>query len=350
MLGFRRAKNGLIGVDITSATVKLLELERQGEQLRVASWAVRPLVDNAVVERRIRDMSQVVMALSRAVDHAQPRSRRAVVAVPTGAAITKVLSMPISFDDDDIAQRIAMESDKHIPFPFNEVALDFQRLGVNARYSDQQDVMLVACRLYDVQLLTDVLVQVGLEPAAVDVEMFAMERATRHLVGHMANATGKGCALLDIGANMTAFHIFHRGRIVHTRDNVMGGRQLTDEIRQQYRLTLDAAGLAKKRGGLSDYEQRVLGPFRETLVQQVMRSLQLYYTTAGAHDIDRLILAGGSSVIEGLADRLAEESRLEVVYANPFSTMRIGTGINGSSLALDAPAMMTACGLAMRTL
>ncbi|SPJ34221.1 type IV pilus assembly protein PilM [Kushneria phyllosphaerae] len=350
MLGFGRATQGLIGVDITSATVKLLELERHSDHWRVASWAVRPLVDRAVVERRIRDVDQVVMALSRAIDHAGPRARRAVVAVPTGAVITKVLSMPVSFDDNDIAQRIAMESDKHIPFPFNEVTLDFQRLGVNARYDDQQDILLVACRRQDMQQLTDVLEQVGLEPAVVDVEMFAMERATRYLLSRISHHPDRGSALIDIGASMTAFHIVHRGRIVHTRDNVMGGRQLTDEIRQHYSLTFDDAGRAKKTGDLPDYRQRILHPFRESLVQQIMRSLKLYYTTAGACDIERLILAGGSSVIEGLAERLAEESRLEVVPANPFATMRIGSGIDNASLALDAPAMMTACGLAMRSL
>lgn len=348
LLGIRRPTNGLIGVDITSATVKLLELEHQGGRLRVESWAVRPLPDNAVVERRIRDMGQVVMALSRAVDHASPRSRRAVVAVPTGAVITKVLSMPLAFDDDEIAQRIAMESDRHIPFPFNEVALDFQRLGVNARYSDQQDIMLVACRLQDVQLLTDALTQVGLEPAAVDVESFAMERASRHLLGQLTRNAASSSALIDIGANMTAFHILHQGRIVHTRDNVLGGRQLTDEIRQQYRATYEEAGRAKKMGDLPNYEQRVLSPFRETLIQQIMRLLQLYYTTAGAHRIDRLILAGGTSMIDGLPARLAEESGLEVVHANPFQSMQIGSRISSDSLARDAPAMMTACGLAMR--
>nr|WP_033195682.1 type IV pilus assembly protein PilM [Kushneria aurantia] len=345
----RRSVNGLIGVDITSATVKLLELEHHGDRMRVESWAVRPLADNAVVERRIRDMGQVVMALSRAVDHARPRSRRAVVAVPTGSVITKLLSMPRAFDDDEIAERIAAESDKHIPFPFNEVALDFQKLGVNARYSDQQDILLVACRLQDVQLLTDALEQVGLEPAAVDVESFAMERVSRHLRAQWARDSDNATALLDIGANMTAFHVIHRGRIVHSRDNVLGGRQLTDEIRQQYRVTYDEAGRAKKVGDLPEYEQRVLSPFRETLVQQAMRLLQLYHTTAGAHDIDRLVLAGGTSMIDGLAERLGEESRLEVVHANPFSSMQVGTRIDRDSLGRDAPAMMTACGLAMRS-
>lgn len=351
MFGLKTSGSGLIGVDITSATVKLLELVRQGEHFRVESYAVRPLQERAVVERRIRDMDEVVMALGRAVEQARPRSRRAVVAMPTAAVITKTLAVPYSYSDEEIEARIALDSDKHIPFPFNEVTFDFQRLGVNARYADQQDVLLVACRLRDVQLLTDALTQAGLVPAAVDVEIFAMERAYRELLrGDSPDGRETVQALVDVGASMTAFHVLKEGRIVHSRDSVMGGRQLTDEIRQTYRLSLDEAGLAKKRGHLPDYEERLLKPFREALVQQVMRSLQLYYTTAGSHEIDRIILAGGSSVIGGLRERLAEESGLTVVSANPFTHMRLNSRIDLGALNRDAPAMLTACGLAMRAL
>ncbi|WP_106478912.1 type IV pilus assembly protein PilM [Phytohalomonas tamaricis] len=351
MFGLKTSSTGLIGVDITSATVKLLELVRQGEQFRVESYAVRPLQENAVVERRIRDMDEVVTALTRAVEKARPKSRRAVVALPATAVITKTISLPYSYSDEEIEARIALDSDKHIPFPFNEVTFDFQRLGVNPRYADQQDVLLVACRLQDVQLLTDALTQAGLVPAAVDVETFAMERAYRELLRADGQARQERAqAVVDVGASMTAFHVISGGRIVHSRDSVMGGRQLTDEIRQTYRLTLDEAGLAKKLNNLPDYEARLLHPFREALVQQVMRSLQLYYTTAGSHDIDRIMLAGGSSVITGLQARLAEESGLEVVSANPFMHMRLNARIELEALNRDAPAMLTACGLAMRSM
>ena len=298
---------GLIGVDITSATVKLIELRRAGAHYQVDSYAVRPLREGAVVERRIRDMSEVVDALARAVQQARPASRRAAVAVPASAAITKTLTLPASLNDDEIEARIQLDSDKHIPFPFSEVAFDFQRLGLNARYGDQQDVLLVACRQQDVSQLTDALLQAGLTPAAVDVETFAMERAFTEL-RHQLPATRdeEDCvALVDIGATMNAFHVLRAGRIVYSRDTVFGGRQLTDEIRSRYGLSLEEAGLAKKRGGLpEDYQHSVLDPFLDTLVQQVGRSLQLYYTAGRKHEVRRMVLAGGSCMIPGLAERL----------------------------------------------
>jgi type IV pilus assembly protein PilM len=349
---FKASGKGLIGVDITSATVKLIELKRVGAGFQADSYAVRPLKEGAVIERRIRDMGEVVDALSRAVQQARPNSRLASVAVPASAAITKTLTLPASLNDEEIEARIQLESDKHIPFPFSEVAFDFQRMGLNGRYGDQQDILLVACRQQDVSQLTDALLQAGLTPAAVDVETFAMERAFTEFRHQLPPATGdEDCvALVDIGATMNAFHVLREGRIVYSRDTVFGGRQLTDEIRNRYGLSLDEAGLAKKRGGLpEDYQRSVLDPFLDTLVQQVGRSLQLYYTAGRKHEVRRMIIAGGSSVIPGLAERLAEESGMEVVIANPLQRMKVNTRIDVQTLAGDSPAMLTACGLAMRS-
>ncbi|MBA2778094.1 type IV pilus assembly protein PilM [Billgrantia kenyensis] len=349
---FRASGKGLIGVDITSATVKLIELRRVGSHYQIESYAVRPLREGAVVERRIRDMREVADVLRRAVESARPASRLAVPAVPASAAITKTLTLPASLNDDEIEARIQLESDKHIPFPFSEVAFDFQRLGLNARYGDQQDVLLVACRQQDVNQLTDALNQAGLTPAAVDVEAFAMERAFGELRQQLPPAAGDDdcVALVDVGATMNAFHVLRGGRIVYSRDTVFGGRQLTEEIRVRYGLTLEEAGLAKKRGGLpEDYQTSVLAPFIDTLVQQIGRSLQLYYTAGRKHEVKRMVLAGGSSVIPGLAERLAQETAMQVVIANPFLRMRINSRIDVQTLASDAPAMVTACGLAMRS-
>lgn len=352
LLGLGQSGKGLIGIDITSATVKLIELKPTGSHFRVDSYAVRPLREGVVVERRIRQMGDVVEAIKRAVDHAQPHSRRVAVAVPASAAITKTLTLPASLSDDEIEARIQLDSDKHIPFPFNEVAFDFQRLGLNARFGDQQDVLLVACRQQDVSQLTEAVMQAGLEPAAVDVETFAMERAfgaLRHQLPSLADDSDKSVALVDIGANMNAFHVLRGGRIVYSRDTVFGGRQLTEEIRNRYGLSFEEAGLAKKRGGLpEDYQADVLTPFIDTLIQQIGRSLQLYYTAGRNPEVSQLILAGGSSVIPGLRERLAEDSGLAIEIANPFVRMAISARIDIHTLASDAPAMLTACGLAMR--
>lgn len=342
---------GLIGVDITSATVKLLELQRLDTNYMVQSYAVRPLKEGAVVERRIRDINDVARVLRNAVEHAKPSTRKAAVAVPTSAAITRTLNFPASLGEDDIEARIIEEYDRHIPFPFNEVAFDFQRLGLVPGDESQQRVILVACRQRDVSQLTDTLIQAGLEPVAVDVETFAVERAFGELKRQLSMGVSAeaNVALVDLGANMNAFHVLNNGRIIYSRDTVYGGRQLTDTIRDRYAMTNEEAGLAKKRGGLpEDYTDSVLNPFIETIVQQVGRSLQLYYTAGRKKRVKQLVLAGGSSVIPGLAERIAQENDLTVTQANPFQRMKLRSRVNVDGLTSDAPAMLTACGLAMK--
>lgn len=342
---------GLIGIDITSATVKLLELKKCHDTYQVESYAVRPLREGAVVQRRIRDIDDVASVLSRAVEHVNPSTRKATVAVPASAAITKTLSFPIGLSEEEIEERIVAESDRHIPFPFNEVAFDFQCLGPVPFDDEQQQVVLVACRQHDVTQLTETLERAGLEPSAVEVETFAMQRSLAELRRQlkMENDPTACVGLVDIGANMNAFHVARGGHIVYTRDTMFGGRQLTDAIRDRYSLSIEEAGFAKKRGGLpEDYHERVLTPFLETVVQQVGRSLQLYYTAGRQQEVKHIVLAGGSSVIPGLAERIAEDSGISVSIANPFQRMQVNKRLNLQALSNAAPAMLTAGGLAMR--
>ncbi|WP_373297406.1 type IV pilus assembly protein PilM [Salinicola rhizosphaerae] len=343
----KRSARGLVGVDITSATVKLLELERHANRVKVLSYAVRPLQEGAVVERRIRDQGEVVDTLRRAVERAELRSRQAVVAVPSAAAITRTLTLPASLNEDEIEARIQMESEKYVPFPLNEVAFDFQRLGRHSRHDDQQEILLVACRVSDIEMLTATLESAGLKAVAVDVEGLALERVCGAL--QPADDDGAVTALVDIGANLCAFHVLKGGRIVYSRDNLCGGRQLTDAISKRYDMSFEEAGRAKRRGGLPEsYRQDVLIPFIDTLIQHIGRSLQLYYTAAGQQEIRHIVLGGGSSALPGFAERLRAQSGLEAMLANPFARMAVSKRVDVASLAADAPAMLTACGLAMR--
>ncbi|MFC7369234.1 type IV pilus assembly protein PilM [Vreelandella zhaodongensis] len=352
-----KPRKGLIGVDITSATVKLLELKQcrangQIKGYQIDSYAVQPLRENAVVERHIHDINDVVTALKRAVEHANPFTRKAVVAIPASAAISKTLYFPASLGEEEIEERITAESDHHFPFPFSDVAFDFQCLGLDAHNENQQQVILVACRQQDVLQLTDMLERAELEPAAVDVATFAMERALAEqcrLASVENGLDSSGVGLVDIGANMSAFHVVHGGHTVYRQEMVLGGRQLTDTIRECYHLSTEEAEAAKRCGGLpNDYPGKVLAPFLDAVVQQVGRSLQLYYAAGGQCDLQHIVLAGGSSRVPGIAQRIADESGMPVTIANPFQQMRTHQRLNRDTLNNDAPAMLTASGLAMR--
>ncbi|QEA37965.1 type IV pilus assembly protein PilM [Pistricoccus aurantiacus] len=352
LLSFGKSRGCQIGVDITSSAIKLIELKSTCNGFQVISYAVVPLREDAVVEHRIRDVAEVTRVLERVLEAAKPISRNTCVAVPASAAITKIITVPAAFENEEIERHIELESDKHIPFPFNEVAFDFQRLGLSAKQADQQEVLLVASRQQNVTQLTEVLENVGLVPVAVDVESFAVERVFAEMVHHQlgSQVLGEAVALVDIGAMFNTFYILHAGSIVYRRDTSYGGRQLTDEIRMHYGLSMSEAGFAKKRGGLpEDYDSTILSPFVDTLVQQVARSLQLYYAGGHKREVDRLLLSGGTGVLPGLRDRLAQETGIDVSLATPFAHMEIDSRIDAEALAADATALLGATGLALRT-
>ena len=160
----------------------------------------------------------------------------------------------------------------------------------------------------------------------------------------------KVIAVVDIGGTMTTLSVLTNSGAPYTREQLFGGKQLTEEIQRRYSLSVEEAGLAKKQGGLpDDYETEVLQPFKEAVVQQVTRSLQFFYSSSAYDDVDHIILAGGTSSIDGLSDMVAAKLGTPCTIANPFGNMTLSSRVNEANLAADAPALMIACGLALRS-
>ncbi|SFC37654.1 type IV pilus assembly protein PilM [Marinospirillum celere] len=348
----RPKKQPLIGVDITASAVKLLEIHPQGSRLQVASYGVAPLESGAVSDRRIKDYKSVARSIKRVIDRTQPTTLRTAVAVPAAAVISRTLSLPRDLDDEEMEAQVLLEADQHIPYALNEVAIDFQRLPPLNPDDDTQPVLLVACRKETTEQLDQVLEEAGLKPVVIDVENLAIERAIRLILDqlneHQAEE-GQIVAVADIGATTTTLNVLNDGEIIYSRDQMFGGKQLTDEIQRHYGLSREEAGFAKKKGNLpSDYFTEILEPFKTATIHQIERQLQLFYSSSNYHDIDYLILAGGSSVIEGLPDMARHQLGATTLVANPFAKMLLSDKVNAQALAQDAPAMMIACGLAMR--
>ncbi len=212
-------------------------------------------------------------------------------------------------------------------------------------------MLLAACRKENVEVREAALALSGLTAKVVDVEAYALERA----YGLLAAQLGSGhdeltVAVVDIGATMTTLSVLHNGRTIYTREQMFGGRQLTEEIQRRYGLSVEEAGLAKKQGGLpDDYESEVLQPFKEAVVQQVSRSLQFFFAAGQFNDVDYILLAGGTASIPDLDRLIQQKIGTPTQVANPFADMALGSKVNAGALASDAPALMIACGLAMRS-
>ena len=247
--------------------------------------------------------------------------------------------------------QLRVEADQYIPFPLDEVRMDFQVMGESEKNPDRNDVLIAASRIENVEARTDALEMGGLEVKVMDIEAYSMERAFQLVLPQLPNSEEiETVAVFDVGATMTTLNVFHKGRTVYTREQLFGGKQLTEEIQRRYGISMDEAGLAKKTGELpDDYETEVLQPFKEAIVQQVNRSLQFFYGSSQFNEVDYILLAGGSSAIDGLPELVQEKVGSACSVANPFTDMALSSKVSATAIESDAPALMIACGLALRS-
>lgn len=347
----KRKGPAVLGLDISSTAVKLLELGQSGSRYRVESYAVVPLPPHAVVEKSIADVEAVGSAIERAVKRSGTRLRHAAVAVAGSAVITKVISMPASLSESDMENQIRLEADQYIPYPMEEVNLDFQVLGPSEKKPDTVDVLLAASRSENVDVRVAAAELGGLTAKIVDVEAFAMETAFGLLGPQLPDeGAAKTIAVADVGATMTTLNVLNNFKIIYTREQVFGGKQLTEEIQRRYGLSYEEAGMAKKQGGLPDnYGPEVLDPFKEAMAQQVSRSLQFFFSSSQYNNVDHIVLAGGCASIPGIDELIEQKIGTSTSIANPFANMALSSRVKAHALSSDAPSLMIACGLAMRS-
>ena len=339
----------LIGIDISSAAVKVLQLSQAAGRYRVEHYGVEPLPPNSVNEKNITQVDVVGAAIKRAVAKSGSKSKFAAVAVSGSSVITKVITVTGGLDEVAMEQQVFDEASNHIPYQMDEVSLDFEELGPIPN-TDSVQVMIAAARTENVEARQAALEYAGLTAKVVDVEVFAVENAFKLISGQLDVPIGGLTAIIDIGANLTTLNIIKDGRSIYSRDQVFGGKQRSDEIRRRYGLSFNEAGAAKKLGGLPEsYESEVLEPFKEGVAQQISRLLQFFYSGSDYSRVDQLVLAGGCAAISGMDQVVEQHLGVGTIVANPIASMTVSPRVQAHALAADAQALLIACGLALRS-
>lgn len=351
MLG-KRATKTLIGLDITTSSVKMIELTESGRSFRVESYAAEPTPPNSINEKTIVDADAVGEAIRRAIKRAGSKTKEVAIAISGEAAITKVIQMPANLSGGELEGQVEVQADQYIPFPMEEVSFDFEVVGPSERDPDMLDVLLVATRTENVEQRQVAVEAAGLSPRVVDVEAFAVENACQLLTHQMVDGgIDKLIAIVDFGASTTTFSVLQDLKVVYTRDFAFGGQQLTEEIMRTYGLSLEDAGRAKKEGGLpSNYQPEVLDAFIDDMSQQVNRSLQFFLASgSGREQPDQILVCGGCANIPGVADVIGSRVGIPTEVGNPLGQMKISGKAKAQGVQRDATALLTACGLALRS-
>jgi len=342
----------LIGVDISSSSVKLVELSQLPGSggYSIERYAIAALPKDAVSDGNINNLDALADTLQRAWQRMGSRIKNIAVALPAAGVITKKILLPAGMTEEDLEFQVESEANQYIPFALDEVNLDFQVLGPAPGNDDELEVLLAASRKANVEDRVAAAEAAGLKVVVVDVETFAAETAFSQIRAQLPeNAEDKCVALIDIGASTMSVNVLRNGQSVYSRDQQIGGEQLTQQIQTMFELTSEQAESAKRNGGLPDnYESDVLSPFRDSLVMEIARALQFFFTSSHYNEVDYIVLAGGCSVLPGLDDAVATRTQVSTMVANPFALMTLSSRIKPRQLQADAPALIIACGLAMR--
>ncbi|MDD7804496.1 MAG: pilus assembly protein PilM [Endozoicomonas sp. (ex Botrylloides leachii)] len=348
---FEKKNKIFLGVDISSTAIKLIELSLSRTGYRVEAFGSECLPDGAIVENNIHDTEIVGKVIEKALTRSGSRLKQAAIAVSGAAVITKLIEMDASLSDSEMDAQIVVEADQYVPYPLDEVAIDFEVQSLSADNPQRANVLLAACRSENVELREEVLAIAGLEASVVDVEALVMERAFSLVEGQVTtDEINPLIAVVNIGAFSTSLYVLQKGKTIYTREQIFGGQQLTENIEKTYDMTPVEAERAKKNNQLpDDYEHRVLDPFRTSVIQHISRSLQFFYSSSEYDQVNAVILSGGTASVQGLAEALQKNLATDTVIANPFADMSLSRKVNAANLKKEAPALMIACGLAMRS-
>ncbi|MDP3700188.1 MAG: pilus assembly protein PilM [Hylemonella sp.] len=348
---FSRQPEPMLGLDVSSSSVKLVELsQNKAGQFVLDRCAIEPLERGWITDGNIEKFDEVAEAVRRLIKKSGTKTKNVAMALPPSAVITKKIILPGGMSEMELEMQVEAEANQYIPFPLEEVSLDFCVIGPSATTAGDIDVLIAASRREKVQDIQGLAESAGLKPVIVDVESYASRLAARRLIANLPEqGVGAIVALFEVGALTTSMQVIRDDEVLYERDQAFGGAQLTQLIVRQYGFSLEEAESKKRSGELpEDYESSVLRPFLESMVQEIGRALQFFFTSTPHHKVDYIMLAGGAAALSGLTDAVTQQLSFPCSLVNPFEGMEIGDGVRLKKMTREAPSYLTSCGLAMR--
>ena len=349
LLGAKQAP--LVGLDISSSSAKLVELGQSssGEYV-LERFATESFEKGWIADGQIEKFDEVADAVRRVVSKSGTRTKRVAMAMPQSAVITKKIMLPAGLRDEELELQVESEANQYIPFSLDEVSLDFCVVGPSPTSAGDVEVLIAASRKDRVQDRQGLAEAAGLKPVVLDIESHASRLAMTRIVAGLPNQGRDALvALFEIGAETTSLKVLRDDDLLYDRDQAFGGSQLTQMISRQYGFSFEEAEQKKLASDLpEDYESSLLAPFVDSLSQEIGRALQYFFTSTPHHKVHYVMLAGGTATLPGLKERVTELTGFASMVVNPFDGMRLGSAVRDSKLRREAPAYLTACGLAMR--
>lgn len=349
---------GLVGLDIGSSSIKLVGLKEKKGSFELVNFRMVPLPPDVIVDGAIIDSAVVAESIREIIAQENIKTKDVVTSISGNSVIVKKIKLPM-MTEEELEESIQWEAEQYIPFDINDVNLDVQILDLSAQEADvgQMDVILVAAKKDIINEHTSVLIEAGLRPQIVDVDVFAIENMFQTCYPGYDDQV---VALVNIGANSVNVNVLEKGITSFTRDISIGGSQFTEEIQKQLNVSFDEAEALKLGGDLGSpmetteavIPQEVGGIIRsvsEGIAAEILRSLDFYVAASSIGKVGKVFLMGGSSKVPGMTNIIESKVGVPVEIANPFQGLQIDENkFNISQLNEIAPSAAVAVGLATR--
>ena len=347
---FRRSTS-LVGLDIGSSALKAIELKPSGHTFKVSAIGVEPVPPDSIIDGTIMDSGAVADALRRLFSSNTFKARQVVASLSGTSVIVKKITLP-TMTPAELADWIFWEAEQYIPFEIQDVALDYEILnpGTGPESQGSMDVLLVAAKKDKIAAYTSVIAQAGKTPLIVDVDAFALQNAFE--VNYGFDSTGV-VALLNAGASTINISILSGSQPVFTRDVSTGGNAYTKAVQKELNLPYEAAEQLKKgqdvQGATFEDARPVLRAISDNVLLDVEKIFDFFKATAAHDHIDKIMLCGGASRVEGFAAALRDRFDTEVESFDPFRAVVCDAKKLGiEDLESLAPVAAVAVGLALR--
>jgi type IV pilus assembly protein PilM len=351
VFGLGKSK-AVVGLDIGSSAVKAVELKAAGKGFKVVAFAIQPVPPDSIVDGAIIDGAAVADAIRRVFENKAFKTKEVAASLSGNAVIVKKINLPI-MTESELAESIYWEAEQYIPFDIQDVNLDYQILtaGVGAESAGTMDVLLVAAKKEKIADYTGVISQAGRVPVVVDVDAFALQNAYEVNYGLEPDAV---VVLLNAGASAININILTGDQSLFTRDISIGGNAYTEAVQKELNLPFDSAEQAKRGepvdGVNAEDVTPVLHAMTENVLLEIQKTFDFFKATASSDRIDKIVLSGGASRVDGFAAALQERFSTAVESFDPFKKIAFDAqklGVVDSEALI--PTVAVAVGLALRT-
>ena len=353
ILSLLTPKRQLVGLDIGSSGIKLVQLKENRGRYILQKFGFKPLEPEVIVDGTVMDEGRVVSAIRELFNELSVKVKQVAVSISGHAVIIKKISLP-PMPDDELEGQVKLAAEQYIPFDINEVNIDFHVLPAaeDEASEGEMSVILVAAKKDKINELTELVKGAGLVPMVMDVDAFAIENM--HAINYPMSQD-ETTALVNVGASVMNINIVSKGTSLFTRDIPIGGNRYTESIQRELGLSYEDAEALKKGGKASGSNQAaaaqsVIESVNAEVASEIARTIDYFKSTVTEGEVQQVLLCGGGAQIAGLVKQLRDRMHAVIEVANPFAEVDTsGSDFDQAALADLAPMASVGVGLALRS-